>query len=402
MMALPHHRDLLASATAAPVAMPTIKGRMTGVVGATWTQRLALPTITWDAPRPIAPARVDAVRQALQADKGLRPRAADPYFFGKQASAMGRLALIADGLAENAIAAEIRTAMASELEAWLGDGATRLRYDRTWGGIVADGAQANRDAAFGQGFYNDHHFHYGYFLYAAAILAKKDAGWARDNAAAMTALIRDIANPYGDDPHFAAFRHKDWFDGHSWAAGLFEFGDSRNQESTSEAVNAWYGLALWGEATGDARLRDLGRVLLATELASVQRYWQVKSGSDIYPPVYAARKVVGVLWANKVDHATFFGNQLELIHTIQMLPFTPITEDLLPAAWIEEEYPVLATALTRPEPRIEESWRGFVYMAHAIIDPAAAWTEADALRSFDDGNSRTNTLWWIATRPGAR
>jgi hypothetical protein len=25
-----------------------------------------------------------------------------------------------------------------------------------------------------------------------------------------------------------------------------------------------------------------------------------------------------------------------------MLPFTPITEELLPRAWIEEEYPVLA------------------------------------------------------------
>jgi endo-1,3(4)-beta-glucanase len=43
-----------------------------------------------------------------------------------------------------------------------------------------------------------------------------------------------------------------------------------------------------------------------------------------------------------------------------------------------------------------------VFMAHAILDPAAAWNEVQTLRGFDDGNTKTNTLWWIATRPGAR
>ena len=46
-----------------------------------------------------------------------------------------------------------------------------------------------------------------------------------------------------------------------------------------------------------------------------------------------------------------------------------------------------------------EGWRGVVYMAHAILDPDAAWTEASGLGSYDDGNTRTNTLYWIATRP---
>jgi endo-1,3(4)-beta-glucanase len=402
IMALPHHKDLLVDADTAAVSATTIKGPMTGVVGKKWIQRLALPTVTWDAPRAIAPARVEDIRAALRADQNFKPTAPDPYFFGKQVSAMGRLALIADTLDEGAIASGIRGRLATELAAWIGDGAQKLRYDRTWGGIIANGAQNDANASFGQGFYNDHHFHYGYFLYAAAALAKEDPAWAADNKVAMTALVRDIANPYGDDPHFVPFRHKDWYDGHSWAAGLFEFGDSRNQESTSEAVNAWYGLALWGLATGDERLYDLGRVLTATELVSVQKYWQIKSGSDIYPPAFAARKVVGILWGTKVDHATFFGAELEFIHAIQMLPFTPISEDLLPADWIREEYPVLETVLTRPSPVIAESWKNLVFMGHAIIDPAAAWNEVQGLRGFDDGNTKTNTLWWIATRPGAR
>ena len=45
-----------------------------------------LPTLTWDAPRPIDADKVGAVRAALVADQGKTPIATDPYFFGKQVS----------------------------------------------------------------------------------------------------------------------------------------------------------------------------------------------------------------------------------------------------------------------------------------------------------------------------
>ena len=32
-------------------------------------------------------------------------------------------------------------------------------------------------ADFGNGQYNDHHFHYGYFAYAAAAIGRKDTSW---------------------------------------------------------------------------------------------------------------------------------------------------------------------------------------------------------------------------------
>ena len=57
-----------------------------------------------------------------------------------------------------------------------------------------------------------------------------------------------------------------------------------------------------------------------------------------------------------------------------MLPYTPITEELLRTEWIEEEYPVIQPATTSPS--IGEGWKGFIYMAHAVIDPDAAWSEA--------------------------
>ena len=100
---------------------------------------------------------------ALAADKAVRPVAGDPDFFGKQLAALGRLALIADELDDAATATELRGAMAESLAPWLApaEANTKLVYDRTWGGILAAGSENDPGAAFGQGYYNDHHFHYG-------------------------------------------------------------------------------------------------------------------------------------------------------------------------------------------------------------------------------------------------
>lgn len=73
---------------------------------------------------------------------------------------------------------------------------------------------------FGAGFYNDHHFHYGYHIYAAAVLAKLSPDWARLYHERVLVLIRDIANPSSADPFFTTFRHKDWYLGSSWASGI--------------------------------------------------------------------------------------------------------------------------------------------------------------------------------------
>ena len=64
-------------------------------------------------------------------------------------------------------------------------------------------------------------------------------------------MVRDIANPSGADEWFPKWRHKDWFVGSSWASGIVkrEWGPDphgRNQESISEAVNAYDALALYG------------------------------------------------------------------------------------------------------------------------------------------------------------
>jgi endo-1,3(4)-beta-glucanase len=361
---------------------------------------LPLSTIAWAAPRPVAPVHLAAVQGALASDASFVPDPltvdTDPYFGGKQLAKLARLAVIADELADTSTAATLRARLRPLVAAWLdGTNGNPFVYDTTWGGVVTTNGLANPSAEFGEGHYNDHHFHYGYFLYAAAALARADPSFATSHRQGLLALVRDIANPSPTDPRFPRFRHMDFFRGHSWAAGLSEMGDGQDQESTSEAVNAWYGLRLLGLATSDTRMSELGRVLLALEVDSARTYWQIPTASTIYADPFKPNMCVGILFETKAAFATYFAAGPQYVYGIQMLPYTPASEELVSPTWVADAWPKMQSAAASAT----DGWKGFLYMAHATTAREAAWTEVNTLTSFDDGNSKTNALWWVATRP---
>lgn len=98
-----------------------------------------------------------------------------------------------------------------------------------WGGIVSSGSYVtgNAGADFGNTYYNDHHFHYGYHVLAAACIAHLDPAWIPENQAYVNTLIRDYANPSAKDMYFPQWRSFDWYHGHSWAHGLFASADGK-------------------------------------------------------------------------------------------------------------------------------------------------------------------------------
>jgi endoglucanase Acf2 len=62
----------------------------------------------------------------------------------------------------------------------------------------------------------------------------------------------------------------------SWASGIATAGgmpyrQGRNQESSSEAVAGYYGVALLGDALGHRQLGEMGRVLLGMEVQAARR-----------------------------------------------------------------------------------------------------------------------------------
>merc|ERR1712193_539797 len=74
-----------------------------------------------------------------------------------------------------------------------------LAYDEQWGGIVTTWGLSDKGCTgyggtdFGGACYNDHHYHYGYFVVAGAIVAKILPAYRTDASftAFVNALIRD-------------------------------------------------------------------------------------------------------------------------------------------------------------------------------------------------------------------
>jgi endo-1,3(4)-beta-glucanase len=209
--------------------------------------------------------------------------------------------------------------MERTLLVWLsGKNDDHLKYDTTYGGLVPSIGLGNKYEDYGAGWYSDHHFHYGYFIYAAAVLAKLDPKFVDTHRAEIETFIRDIHTVDSSDKEFPVVRHKDFFDGHSWASGLYPQANGKGQESSSEAVNAYYAVYLYAKATGKTELMSFAHLTLAMELHSTKTYWHMKSDSDVYDSVFAAGKMVGNIGALDVTALTWFGFEFEFVHGINM------------------------------------------------------------------------------------
>ena len=170
---------------------------------------------------------------------------------------------VADQIGETATRDKLLGLIKGRLQDWFtAGGANEFSYDKDWKTLTGYPASYGSDTEL-----NDHHFHYGYYVYAAAIVAQYDQAWAADSAwgGMVKTLVRDAANPSRTDTAFPFLRGFDVYAGHSWASGHQGFAAGNNQESSSESINLSAGLVLWGSATGDTALRDLGSYLLTTE-----------------------------------------------------------------------------------------------------------------------------------------
>eukprot|EP00091_Calanus_sinicus_P011310 TRINITY_DN2563_c0_g1_i2.p1 TRINITY_DN2563_c0_g1~~TRINITY_DN2563_c0_g1_i2.p1 ORF type:complete len:402 (-),score=100.47 TRINITY_DN2563_c0_g1_i2:542-1747(-) len=247
MMALPHHLDKITN-TQVDHQLEVLKGVMVGIIGDVWTFNEDLTSISWDSPRTIPEDKIGDIISALREDI---PTVAccndDPYFGGKQMAVLARLALMADEVGESELAQQARDRVKPFLEGWLGGtNENKLLYDQTWGGVLSSCGMYDQGCDFGNGMYNDHHFHYGYHIYTAAVLAKADPAWGAQWNDRVLHMVSDVAEPSGASPYYTFTRTKDWYDGHAWASGIFMFDVGKNQESTSESVNGWYAIYLYG------------------------------------------------------------------------------------------------------------------------------------------------------------
>lgn len=280
-----------------------------------------------------------------------------------------------------------------------------LVYETNWKGIVSTSGlnDGNFYCDFGNCFYNDHHFHYGYHIHAAAIVALVDntfgdKSWLQKSQLWVETLIRDIFNTSEKDSYFPLLRSFDFFNGHSFANGLFAHGDGKDEESSSEDYHCYYGIKLWASITNNQQLNDLSSLVLSIEKRAMGIYMLYTNDNKVMPSNFIRNKVSGILFENKVDHATYFGMNKEYIHGIHMIPLTPISNFVRSTKFVNEEWNEMA--LGNLANSIDGGWKGLLMLNSAIIDPSNAWNFF-AQPQFDyswldNGMSRTWSLAYCA------
>ena len=335
-----------------------------------------------------------AILDQVAADVAATPDApSDTYFGGKWLYRAATLVTLGEELGADDVVAPLREEVTAALLEWAEPQGCAERdfrcfaYDPTARGVVG------LTPSFGSEEFNDHHFHYGYHLAAAGVIAADDAALAAELAPVMNVLAQDIAAATASD-EFPRMRNFDVYAGHSWASGTAPFADGNNQESSSEAVNAWNGLGLWARASGQAELELQASYLMSTEAAAVT-YWTDLGLED---PVYEGYEhtIATLNWGGKRDYATWFSAEPSAMLGILLIPMGPFADYLA----IDPERIRASVAEAAPG-GYDVQFGDYLLMYLALAGPqdaVAAWDEARALpdTSIDDANSRAYLLAWVA------
>jgi endoglucanase Acf2 len=398
----PHQRSALVDASAGPEigSYASVRGRMSLRAAPGFDLDYPFPGVLPALPM-LPGADADALRALVRRDALGGSGARDTYWAGKEMGRVATLHGLARQLGLDAEADALQRRLRSALESWFdarfdpADPATggAFLYDQRWGTLIGYPSSYGSAAAL-----NDHHFHYGYFLRAAAEVGRDDPTWldADRDGPFVGLLARDIASGRRGDPAFPFFRNFDPYAGPSWASGDGVAGDGNNQESSSEAMAAWTAFVLLGEITGDHALRDLGAFLYASELAAIEAYWFDVTGENV-PKSYPA-EVVPMIWGGKGAYGTFFSGEPEHLYGINWLPFHggSLYLDRFPD-YAKRSYEALVRARGGTS---WKTWQDLVVMYRALSDPADAASQWRALAPTvapEAGNSRSNVAQWIAT-----
>jgi len=459
-LAWPVHLPLLGSA---PLGIVTpfkdLCGEALPIIGDSWKLRYSLIPDTGLKPfRPIKEEFRAELLEVLRGPKSARwngdlpdkdfdlPRnmklgAGDTYWSGKFLARLARIIVIADELGQShePYFEDMVERLLERTSTWLdpNSSANPFLYDKSWGGLVACGCDYNDcngtckpvcknptsppskcpalhdpEHNFGNAWYNDHHFQYGYFVYAAAVASHFRPQWGQQWREHILALVRDYANPSAADPHYPVTRHKDWFLGSSWASGITKaWPRGRNQESASEAIASYYAIYAYGCALNltdpslGKQLMDLGRLLTAMETHAVEMYYHVRPNQSMY--LNYSYKIVGVLWQNQAQHWTWFGDNDFVISGIQLIPVIPALEPFLKPDWVHYHLPGYMHSCQRDPNCTAMGWSWPVCTELAVINAENARTclqqqPSDVFaisRPASNGQSYVNALHWIATRP---
>ncbi|WP_338742757.1 glycosyl hydrolase [Actinomadura luteofluorescens] len=396
---LPHQWRYLAAGTPLPQTYISPRGSLKVLIGiGSFTTSMRFHGVLPEVPAVADSGGSDAatLQNYLDAEKSdpTRQVSDDTYWTGKGLGRAARLAEIADQTGNAAVRDAALSAIKSKLTDWFtapaGKTAHVFYYDRNWGTLIGYPASYGSDQEL-----NDHHFHYGYYIAAAATLAKFDPQWASAEryGGMVDLLIRDANNYDRADTRFPYLRDFDIYGGHDWASGHGSFAAGNNQESSSEGMNFGNALIQWGQATGDTAVRDAGIYMYTTQAAAIQDYW-FDTKDQIFPGGFPHREA-GMVWSDGAAYSTWFSADPAKIQGINLLPVTGghlyLGHD---PDYVLTDYRDMLTNSGTTQP---SSWTDIWYEFLALGDGDKALADFRANSGFtsEEGESKAHTFHWV-------
>jgi endo-1,3(4)-beta-glucanase len=395
---MPHQAKQLDSSIATDLGTyPSVYGTLKVASGTelTYTVPLSEPTSALDVSGLGGDEKSELSDQVSSDIAATKEWPADTYFGGKKLYRAAMLYQLATQLELTEPAQQMGAALTEQLTKWTEPKGADSRgefcfvYDEHAKGIVG------LTPSFGSEEFNDHHFHYGYFLYAAGVLTQDDPDLAKKLAPVMDLVAADIGSNAGNGA-FPDRRVFDVYAGHSWASGTSPFADGNNQESSSEAITAWTGLAKWAKSSGNAALEAEAVWMLSTEAQAGLDYW---TNFDNAEPVYSGygHKIVTLNWGGKRDYATWFSPEPAAMLGILVIPMSPASTYLG-----GDPERITANVEEATGGKLDQKFGDFLLMYAALAGDDQRKAALEKARSLDDewiddGNSRAYLLAWLMT-----
>lgn len=320
----------------------------------------------------------------------------DSYNEGQSMNRLIQTARIADLIGNTEARDKIHATVKERLEDWLlaeeGEVAFLFYYNDTWTSLIGYPAGHGQDENL-----NDHHFHWGYFIHAAAFVEQFEPGWADDWGEMVNYLVRDAACSTRNDDMFPFLRNFSPYAGHCWANGFATFPQGNDQESTSESMQFNSSLIHWGTLTGNDEIRDLGIYLYTTEQTAIEEYWFDMYDRNFVPT--QQYRLVSRVWGNSYDNGTFWTNDIAASYGIELYPihggslYLGHNLDYVQTLWDEI---MENTGISTNEPN-DNLWHDVMWEYLSFIDPATAIEMYDSYpdRSLKYGISDAQTYHWL-------
>jgi len=277
----------------------------------------------------------------------------------------------------------------NELIDWF-DGALprAFHYDTEWHSVVAfPSSYGSTDEL------NDHHFHYGYFIGAAANIAARDPKWTK----AFRSLRRRAGarrRQLGPHEHALPVHAPHGLVRRAFVGQRPRTLRLRQQpRSLVRRHQLLVGDHSVGRCHGRKEIRDLGIYLLVNQISAAEQYW-FNIDLENFPKDFKHR-AAGMIWGAGAKYDTWFDRDPALIHGINYLPFTGASLYLgRHPKYVQGAFDEIATESRGSM----TAWRDYMLMYLALAAPEKARKMFDDDPYFEPefGNTLAMTYDWIA------